>query len=506
MARPRNKIPSYLPHPASGQARVRVNGHDIYLGPYDSPESKQAYARLIAENVGNGQAPTITIPAGGLLTIAALVVKYDDFARTYYVKNGVPTDEKYAIKAAVAPLVRLYGDSLAEEFGPKRLKAVRQEIITKGRRRKRKHTGEPLTRKYINYRVACIVRMFKWAVEEELVPVSVYQSLKAVAALRKGRSKEVLESAKIKPVPDEHIGPTLKQLPPQVAAMVQVQRLAGMRPDEVTIMRSCDIDRTGEIWSYTPFTHKTEHHEIEKVILLGPKAQEILKPWLVRDATAYLFSPKEVREASLASRRKEETGRRTKKRLRKRQRPTRLPRDHYDDESYCQAVERACKRAKVPKWTPGRLRHNAATQVRSKFGASSVRKRPNWSSGTRIFRRPRFTRRRTWLATETSLGRSARIVSPHRWAGCRFGITLPMEGAAHGGASAVWNSRSPIVSRQSSSCNRQLGTARPRMRPVSVQCFLKVGCSLHRCTYFYSITFLEPRLDVLRAKSSGANP
>ena len=57
MARPKNKIPSYLPHPASGQARVRVNGHDIYLGPYGSPESKQAYARFIAENVGNGQAP-----------------------------------------------------------------------------------------------------------------------------------------------------------------------------------------------------------------------------------------------------------------------------------------------------------------------------------------------------------------------------------------------------------------------------------------------------------------
>ena len=372
MARPKKKIPSYLPHPASGQARVRVNGHDIYLGPYGSPESKQAYARFIAENVGNGQAPTITIPAGGVLTIAALVVKYDDFAKTYYVKNGVPTDEKYAIKAAVGPLVRLYGDTLAEDFGPKKLKAVRQEIVAKGRRRKKKHTGEPLTRKYINYRVACIVRMFKWAVEEELVPVTVYQSLKAVAALRKGRTKEVLESRKIKPVPEEHIPPVLKELPAQVAAMVQVQRLAGMRPDEVTIMRPFDIDRTGEVWSYTPFTHKTEHHEIEKVILLGPKAQEILKPWLDRDATAYLFSPKEVREASLASRRKEETVRRRyPKRLRKR-RPTRLPRDHYDDESYCQAVERACKRAKVPRWTPGRLRHNAGTQVRSKFGAEAA--------------------------------------------------------------------------------------------------------------------------------------
>ncbi len=200
-----------------------------------------------------------------------------------------------------------------------------------------------------------------------------YQSLKAVAALRKGRTKEVLESRKIKPVPEEHIPPVLKELPAQVAAMVQVQRLAGMRPDEVTIMRPCDIDRTGEVWSYTPLTHKTEHHEIEKVILLGPKAQEILKPWLDRDAMAYLFSPKEVREASLASRRKEKNvRRRDPKRLRKRWRPTRLPRDHYDDESYCQAVERACKRAKVPRWTPGRLRHNAGTQVRSRFGAEAA--------------------------------------------------------------------------------------------------------------------------------------
>ena len=40
MARPKNKIPSYLPHPASGQARVRFNGRDIYLGPYGSPESQ----------------------------------------------------------------------------------------------------------------------------------------------------------------------------------------------------------------------------------------------------------------------------------------------------------------------------------------------------------------------------------------------------------------------------------------------------------------------------------
>ena len=119
--------------PGLGASPRPLQRRDIYLGPYGSPESQQAYARFIAENVGNGKPPTITIPEGERLAIAALVVKYDDFAQAYYVKNGIPTDEKYAIKAAVAPLVRLYGDTPADEFGPKRLKAVRQEIVTKGR-------------------------------------------------------------------------------------------------------------------------------------------------------------------------------------------------------------------------------------------------------------------------------------------------------------------------------------------------------------------------------------
>ena len=75
MARPKNKIPSYLPHTASGQARVRINGCDVYLGPIGSNASKQAYARVIAENFGNGLAPTISVRDGERLSIAALIVK-----------------------------------------------------------------------------------------------------------------------------------------------------------------------------------------------------------------------------------------------------------------------------------------------------------------------------------------------------------------------------------------------------------------------------------------------
>lgn len=66
------------------------------------------------------------------MCVAALIVRYDDHARSYYVKNGIPTDEGCAIKAAVAQLVRLHGDTAADEFSPKRLKSVREEIIAKG--------------------------------------------------------------------------------------------------------------------------------------------------------------------------------------------------------------------------------------------------------------------------------------------------------------------------------------------------------------------------------------
>jgi integrase len=367
MPRPRNKVPSYLLHAPSGQARVRINGRDVYLGPHGSARSKEAYARLIAETYSTNGTESVPTCGKNGISIAALIVKYDDHARIYYTKGGAPTDERYRIKAAVQPLLRLYASTAAGEFGPKRLKAVRDELVKSGYR----SSGKPLRRKYVNDLVACIKRLFRWAVSEELVPPSVYEGLRAVPSLRRGKAIGVSESQSVKPVPEEHIGPVLEQVSPQIASMIRLQLISGMRPDEVTIMRPCDVDRSSELWVYRPFTHKTEHHGIEKAIILGPKAKAILEPWLNREPTAYMFSPREVWETWLARKRKPGTKVSARKRTGRHAR-MRQPRDHYDDESYCQAVERACIRAKVPKWTPGRLRHNAGTNVRKIFGAEAA--------------------------------------------------------------------------------------------------------------------------------------
>ena len=43
----------YQLHKATGQARVRINGHDIYLGKYRSPESEERYRQVIADWLKN---------------------------------------------------------------------------------------------------------------------------------------------------------------------------------------------------------------------------------------------------------------------------------------------------------------------------------------------------------------------------------------------------------------------------------------------------------------------
>src|SRR5262249_28593571 len=52
------RIPSYRLHKPTGKAVVTLNGKDVYLGPYGSPESKAEYRRRIAEwSASGGKTP-----------------------------------------------------------------------------------------------------------------------------------------------------------------------------------------------------------------------------------------------------------------------------------------------------------------------------------------------------------------------------------------------------------------------------------------------------------------
>jgi len=216
--------------------------------------------------------------------------------------------------------------------------------------------------------------MFAWGVENELVPSSIFHGLQAVKGLRRGRS-EARESKPVKPVPDAYILAVLPHVSTQVRTMIEIQELTGMRPGEVTGMRSADLDTTGRVWAYTPMEHKTEHHDIERTIYIGPRAQELIRPFLKTELTAFLFSPAEAESQRNTNRRANRNTPMTPSQAKRKPKSNRErpPKDRYTRDSYRRAITRACELAKVPPWHPNQLRHNCATRLRKEFGLEAAR-------------------------------------------------------------------------------------------------------------------------------------
>jgi integrase len=235
-----------------------------------------------------------------------------------------------------------------------------------------------------------IRRVFKWGVAQEIVPAEVYQKLIAVEPLKKGRSA-AKEKARIKAVADSVVDETIPYLQPIVGDMVRLQRLCGARPGEIVIIRPMDLDRSGDVWEFRPRSHKNAWRDMdeERVVFLGPRAQEILLPYLLRPADAYCFSPSETKDAYNAIRREERQSPMTpSQRARKRKtKPARAPGDHYTSNTYRRQIERTIQRVNedrlveaekaglptedvelIPHWSPLQLRHSAGTEARKTFG------------------------------------------------------------------------------------------------------------------------------------------
>lgn len=205
--------PAYQLHSASGQARVRIDGKDHYLGAYASPESRERYDDLTTAWLAKQGTSRVT------LTIDDLCLLFLDHAENYYRhKDGSPTSEVGCMRHALRPLVQLHGRCRVREFTPIKLKAARQAMIDAG-----------LCRTNINRQVHRIRQVFNWGVEHSYVPVVVYQALRAVSALRAGRT-EARESDPVRPVDQGTVDDTLPCLSRVVADMVRLQLLCGMRP------------------------------------------------------------------------------------------------------------------------------------------------------------------------------------------------------------------------------------------------------------------------------------
>jgi len=317
----KKQLPKYCCHKASNRAFVRIGGKMYYLGKYGSSASRREYDRIIAEFIANGRQPFYSPDE---LTVESLIFRFLDYAER---ELDYCVTAKKRIITILRLLNEMYGKALVSQFTPSALKVVRQKFFDR-----------KLSLDTINNYVGIVKQIFYWGCEEEIVPAEVGAALRMVKNLQAGRTSAV-NPDDVKPVEEAVVQQTLPYLSPKVQDMVNVQwRICG-RPQDIFNMRLCDIDMSKEIWKYTPFTHKTKKRGKIRELPIGPKAQQILKPYIERckdNPEQFIF---------VTSRGNQCTG-----------------------QYYNQAIESACRKAGIAKWAPNQLRHRSGTEVRNKFG------------------------------------------------------------------------------------------------------------------------------------------
>jgi integrase len=263
-------------------------------------------------------------PPRACLTIAELMQKYWVHVLAWYRRDGEPTGEHAVIRSGLRPLLKqLISDFLVNEFKPRHLKAVREEMI-----------WLDWSRRYINASIRRTKQMFNWGVQEELVPTEVAGALSWVRGLQKDRTA-AREKPRVDAVPDEHVEKVLPHVSPLVRDMIRTMRLSGMRAGEALRITVEEIDRSDpECWIYRPTRHKTSQRGQARIVFLGPKVQTILTPRLLKAGTGRIFK--------------------------------------ITKGGFKRAIDKGCDRAGVPRWAPNQLRHAAATEIRKEYGLEAA--------------------------------------------------------------------------------------------------------------------------------------
>jgi integrase len=333
--RPAANVPRVTPklkrHP-SGRAysRWKMSGrtHERYFGAYGSKEAAEKYRRFASDwTAGKYDSSGAAKSETGRMTVAALASQWLTHCETYYVKDGEQTSEVKLCRAAVGLVADHCPMLPAAEFGPTELREIRDKLI-----------GRDLARPTCNAYCGRIIRMFAWAAGRELIPPTTHAALALVEWLKPGRSAAP-DRAKKKPATDDQIAATIPQLTPseperaaKMGAMIRLQRLTGMRPGEVCALSPAELDRLdGGVWRYeVGRANKNRHRGKAQVYYLGPKAVEILTPFLTS------ADPKQPVFGETAA-------------------------------DYGHAIIRASAKTKCGRWSPHQLRHALATEVARQF-------------------------------------------------------------------------------------------------------------------------------------------
>lgn len=326
MARPRNSIPSF--RESKGRFYTRVDGEFVSLGR-NLTAAKARYAEILArvargESFSRETAPPVESAAPVWPSIAEVCLAFvvDATERYRHPKTGRPTAELDCHKSAIKPLREMFGELTVDQFGPSKLRLVREQFIAKG-----------WSRGFVNKSTNRLRHVVKWAVGRELCPPHVLAALQAVEPLLPGRSA-ARETTKRQAVDQAHLDAVREKLEGVYRDIFDLLLLTGCRPSELLSLTSGAIDHSGPVWVATIDDHKNAWRGLERKLHFGPKGQLILRKHLSAKPSAPLFP--------------------------------------LHRETITRVIRRACLEANVPPFTAYSLRHTVATAVRDELGIEAA--------------------------------------------------------------------------------------------------------------------------------------
>ncbi|MCL2622121.1 MAG: site-specific integrase [Planctomycetaceae bacterium] len=337
--------------PSGDLAYVYINRKKIRCGKWGTPEAVEKYNRTIAEWNTTKKLP---VRKGTVFTINDLVLEYQkqvdkDFQDRKWEgeDHGSERDCDYALRHITAPC----GTLPTNEFGSDTLTHIVDGMVDSG-----------LGRKTINKRLVWIKKAFEWGAPRKMVDEMVCAELTLVKPLKEGKTRAP-EYRIILPVLVEYVEKTLEKCHPLLFDMIRVQILGAMRPEDVRLIRLCDINTDDDIWLYKPYTHKKRYQKKPRSIPIIPECQSILMPYVWEKQghpEDYFFNPADaMKQISLLE---------NPRRFRRNNTGEHERNVCYTTSNYDKEIAWAAKQAGVPHWTPNQLRHLKATDLSEKYG------------------------------------------------------------------------------------------------------------------------------------------
>jgi integrase len=338
------RMPKYRKHSTRNVGFVEWKKKRHYFkGAYNSIQSIAEYKKFVLEHVGSVAASPKPIASPGC-TVNVLCRDFLVQLREQSLKNLRGTYGNY--RNALQPFCKRYGNEQAASIGPRLLKEWQKELASK-----------ELSRGYINGSISKIKQVWRWAASEEILPASVWHGLQSVKSLAPGKTP-AREAVKRKPLPWSHLQELLPSLSPNVRAMVLLQWHSGARSQSIVMACPSQFERDGDFLLWRP-RHKTETwgEGKELVIPLGPRAQEVIGPFLKGRPDRPMFCPRWFGKNPRYG-------------------------DRYTSGSYHDCIQHAIRRLNkrnqvahvpaLPLWTPHQLRHAKGHAVRKIYGLEAA--------------------------------------------------------------------------------------------------------------------------------------